>query len=895
MSVLNDISGLWHAVVNLGLGTQLSAILYPYRKAYHDGKFAAVPPVMGRRPKGSPLRGLRTVLRLGRGPDKGPPAAYTFPGRVLAHHWYTPDIGSPNQQFLLTCENALVQLTVLAPDLVRVRVSPTGRFSAPFSYAIAKKDDEWSATPQPSVECSVEETEETLIIRTSKLHIHIAKAHLHLAWLDPDGMVIHADAAGAGWKDDKLYHWKHMPIDEHIYGLGEKTLPLDKRGLATEMWNTDPASYDPGDDPIYSNIPFYLGLNAGRGYGIFYDHTAWSRFDFGAQTPGIARFEAETVPRPETALAGDELRYYFMYGPKLSTVLERYTELTGRMAMPPVWALGYHQNRWSYIPEARVRKIAAEFRQRRIPCDAIHLDIDYMDGFRCFTWNEERFPDPGQLIADLHAEGFKVVTMIDPGIKVDPSYWVYTDGLEQGAFCKYPDGRPFSGPVWPGNCTFPDFTSARVRAWWGDLYRGLIDLGVDGFWNDMNEPAVFGIGTTTFADAVQHEWEGRGAGHREAHNAYGMQMARATVQGLRKLRPDERPLVISRSVWAGSQRYNMHWLGDNRSNWPSLRNVMPLVLNMGLAGLAFTGPDTGGFTGTPDGELLARWNQMSAFMPFFRNHTAKGTRDQEPWALDADCERISRRYIELRYRLLPYHYTAFWQSSQSGMPIARPLFLVFQEEPYTWDLEDQYLYGDAFLVAPIVEPGGTSRQVYIPRGRWYDFGEDTLTAGPQIARLEAPLDRMPLLVRAGSIVPAWPLMQHTGEQQVDTLTLHVYPGNAESTLYEDDGHTWAFQAGDYRLTHLRTETHWAQGSTWPLWTHIERTTEGLFTPSYQSIRVVLHTLAAVPQQILVDGEPVAEGGFDTSAHLCPPAEGSTLSRPPFVFETGMFHTIEARM
>jgi alpha-glucosidase len=907
MSVLNNVSGLWHAVMNLGLGTQLSALSYHYRRAYHDGRFSggrfAGPPAprqAGRRTRGSPLRGVRAVLGLGKGTDPGPPTAYTFPGRVLAHRWYTPDAGSPDcdqhsQQFLLTCENALVQLTVLAPDLVRVRVSPTGRFSAPFSYAIDKEDDQWPASRQSTVECSTEETEEALIIRTPRLHVHIAKAHLRLTWLDPDGTVIHADAAGAGWQEDKICHWVHMPVGEHIYGLGQKTLPLNKRGLATELWNSDPASYDPGDDPIYSNIPFTLGLNEGRGYGIFYDHTAWSRFDFGAGTPGIARFEAETTPRPEAATAGDELRYYFFYGPKLDTVLERYTELTGRMAMPPLWALGYHQNRWSYTPEARVREVAAGFRQRRIPCEAIHLDIDYMDGFRCFTWDEERFPDPGQLIADLHAEGFKVVTMIDPGIKVDPDYWVYADGREQDVFCKYPDGRLFSGPVWPGNCTFPDFTSARVRAWWGELYRGLVDLGVDGFWNDMNEPALFGLGTTTFADAVQHEWEGRGAGHREAHNVYGMQMARATVEGLRKLRPDERPLVISRSVWAGSQRTHMHWLGDNRSDWASLRNVIPLVLNMGLTGLAFTGPDTGGFTGTAKGQLLARWNQMSAFMPFFRNHTAKGTGDQEPWALGVRCERISRRFIELRYRLLPYHYTAFWQSAQSGMPMARPLFLDFQEEPYTHDLEDQYLYGDAFLVAPIVKRGHASRPVYIPRGRWVDFWEDTLTAGPQIARLEAVLERMPLLVRAGSIVPAWPLMQHTGERPVDVLTLHVYPGNAESTLYEDDGHTWAFQAGDYRLTRLRNETRWAQGSTQPLQMSIERTTEGPFTPPYERTRVVLHGLVTAPQQILVDGKAIAEGEFDARAHLCPPEEGSTLSRPPFVLETGMFHTIKVQM
>jgi alpha-glucosidase len=725
----------------------------------------------------------------------------------------------------------------------------------------------------------------------------MVKSPLRISFLDPDGTVIHADAAGIGWQNDRVFRWSRLPVTEHCYGLGEKTLPLDKRGLETEMWNQDPASYDPGADPIYSNIPFLLGLNEGRvgarstkrearGYGIFYDHTAWSRFDLGAQTPGIARFEAETAPRPE----GDELRYYLFYGPKLSTVLERYTELTGRMAMPPLWALGYHQNRWSYFPEARVREIARQFRQRRIPCEAIHLDIDYMDGYRCFTWNRKRFPDPGQLVSDLHDQGFRVVTMIDPGIKVDREYWVYEEGLEQGVFCTYPDGSLFVGPVWPGNCCFPDYTSPRVRAWWGELYRALLDVGVDGFWNDMNEPAVFGHGTTTMANTVQHEWEGHGASHRQAHNVYGMQMARATVEGLLKLVPTERPLVISRSVWAGSQRYNMHWLGDNRSDWASLRNVLPLVLNMGLSGLPFTGPDTGGFTGTPDSELLIRWNQLSTFTPFFRNHTATGTGDQEPWALGPECERISRADMELRYRLLPYLYTAFWQAAQTGMPMMRPLFLAYQDEPYTRGLEDEFLFGDAILAAPITEAGRTSRQAYLPPGRWYDFWDDTLTAGPQIKRLPAPLDRLPLLIRAGSVVPAWPLMQHTGEQPIDTLTLHVYPGNGESQLYEDDGLTWAFQAGDYRLTRFQMHTEWAAGSSHPAQLRLERTHEGRFTPQHARTRIVLHGFQAAPRQVSVDGQIVSDGHLQPNAHLCPGLCAPTFF--PYVLETETFEVIE---
>jgi alpha-glucosidase len=480
--------------------------------------------------------------------------------------------------------------------------------------------------------------------------------------------------------------------------------------------------------------------------------------------------------------------------------------------------------------------------------------------------------------------------MIDPGIKVDRGYWVYEDGLEQGLFCTYPDGSPFVGPVWPGNCVFPDFTSPRVRTWWGELYRTLIDVGIDGFWNDMNEPAVFGHGTTTMANTVQHEWEGHGAGHREAHNVYGMQMARASVEGLLKLRPEARPLVISRSVWAGSQRYNMNWLGDNRSDWPSLRNVLPLVLSMGLSGIPFTGPDTGGFTGTPDSELLIRWNQLSVFTPFFRNHTATGTGDQEPWALGQECEQLSRAYIELRYQLLPYLYTAFWQATQTGMPIMRPLFLAYQDEPYTRGMEDEFLCGDTFLVAPITQTQRTSRQAYLPPGRWYDFWTDTLTAGPQIKRLEAPLDRLPLLVRAGSVVPAWPAMQHTGERTIDTLTLHLYPGTGQSHLYEDDGQTWAFQEGDYALTCFQMHTEWATDSSRPAQIRLERTHEGRFVPEYTRMRVVLHGLKAAPQQVSIDGQVVPDVHIQPDTHLCPELYAPTC--PPFVLEIDSFRRIE---
>ncbi|MDY7042002.1 MAG: glycoside hydrolase family 31 protein, partial [Chloroflexota bacterium] len=757
----------------------------------------------------------------------------TFPGDV---HTVRVD----GRAVELSCENAVVRLAVLADDLIRVRLGPTGEFPPLFSYAVDRDDDDW-----PAVDFTVHENEEAVEVRTPTLICRATKSSCRLTFLDPDGALINEDAAGMGWSGQRVASWKTLTPNEHLYGLGEKTVGLDKRGLTFEMWNCDPQTYSPGGDPTYLNIPFLLGLRDGRGYGIFYDNTFRSWFDLGAEEANVSRFEAD----------GGELRYYFFYGPALTAVLDRYTELTGRMIMPPLWALGYHQNRWSYYPEARVREIAHEFRTRRIPCDSIHLDIHYMNGYRCFTWDRRRFPDPARMIANLREQGFKTVVMIDAGIKADSDYWVCADGLQQGMFCTYPDGRVYGGPVWPGECYFPDFTSPPAREWWGGLYRELVEMGVAGVWNDMNEPVVMGFQGDTFPDCVRHDWEGQGSDHRQAHNVYGMQMARATSQGLMRLRADERPLVITRSAWAGTQRYCMNWTGDNQSTWPQLRLTMPMVMTLGLCGMAFSGPDTGGFGGSPDGELLTRWIQLGVFTPFLRNHTAILTDDQEPWVHGEPYTAINRRFIELRYRLLPYLYTAFWQCAQSGLPIMRPLLLGWQDDQRTYALNDEFMCGDAFLVAPISEPGATGRRVYLPAGTWYDFWSDEVHIGEQEVQANAALERMPLFVRAGSVIPMWPVRQYVGERAVDALTLHVYPGHGEGWLYEDDGHSWAFRRGAYRLTRFTLQ---CEDGTLEL--HCQ--SEGPYPAPYDRCRIIVHGIAGEPCSVEVDGRPVEEWTYD---------------------------------
>lgn len=753
-------------------------------------------------------------------------ARWTLPGAVRS--WQVQ-----GATLTLACDDADIQLTALSPEIVRVRLRPDRQFPPPFSYALTREDGDW-----PACAISMEETPASILLRTSAVSVEVSKADASIHFLTPDGRVLDADAEPISWAGERVALSRALPADAHIYGFGEKALPLDKRGLRTELYNFDCNGYGPGDDPLYMSIPFYMLLRDGAACGVFFDNSYRARADVGASRPDALRLEAE----------GGELRYYFFPGPTPADVLRQYTELTGRMELPPLWTLGYHQNRWSYYPDARVREIAREFRERRIPCDAIHLDIHYMDGYRCFTWHPERFPDPPGLVRHLHERGFKVVGMVDPGIKADRKCSVYKSGLERNVFCKYPDGTLFKGPVWPGLCCFPDFSDARAREWWGEQYKALLDVGLDSFWNDMNEPAIFGAGPETMPDCVRFDWEGKGTDFREAHNVYGLLMVRASFEGLRRLRPDRRTLIISRSGWSGLQRYGSHWTGDNQTNWPSLANTIPMVLTLGFSGVAFTGPDTGGFSGSPSGELLTRWNQLSVFTPFFRNHTAVWTADQEPWVHGEPYESLNRAAIELRYRMLPYVYTAFWQCSQTGLPMMRPLFLAFPDDTATAGVQDQFMFGDSLLVAPVLEEGAVRRSVYLPAGRWHDFWNGQAHDGPATIEVDAPLHKLPLFARAGSVIPNWPVMQYVGERAPDPLTLHVFPGDGKSLLYEDEGDGWAHKEGMFRLSKFALT---AANRGWTLgWSR-----EGRYAPLYSQVEVVIHGLSTTPRA-QIDGRDV---------------------------------------
>ncbi len=748
------------------------------------------------------------------------------------------------QTVTLTFEQATLTLTVLAPDLLRICLSPANSQpaicdpqSAIRNSLLSRPDPDWSPCP-----LELRETPAALELHTGKLVCAIARAGGRLAFRDAQGWPIAAESAPSGWSADGrvLSHWSILPATS-FYGLGQRAAAFDRLGGSFVNWNKDPRTYGPGDDPLDLCIPFLLALHdAGRqGYGLLLHNTARSRVDLGRSDPATARIEVED----------SVLDYDFFYGPALTAVIERYAERSGRPPLWPRWALGYQQSRWSYFPADRVRRLAADFQTHDVPCSAIHLDIHYMDGYRCFTWDAERFPDPAGLIADLHAQGLRVVTVIDSGIKADRRYSVFQQGLQEGLFCRYPDGRPFIGPVWPGNCAFPDFTDPRTREWWGELHRDLLALGVDGIWDDMNEPSVFGEDGATLPGPLRHDLDGCGGDHRLAHNVYGLYEVRATFEGLSRLQPERRPLVLTRSGWSGAQRYAINWTGDNRSDWDSLRLTLPMVLGLGLSGLSFTGADVGGFAGFASAELFTRWLQLGAFLPFYRAHTVFDSPDQEPWSWGEPYLTINREVIRLRCRLLPYLYTAVWQSTQNGLPLARPLLLAYQDDPQTHALADEFLCGDALLVAPVLEEGATRRRLYLPTGEWYDFWSDERLEGPSWVEVDAPLERIPLFVRAGSVLPLAPAND-----------LHVYPGHSVSWLYEDDGESTAYRQGEYRLTRWELSA----GTASALRCHCEGNLEPLAPP----VDVVIHGLAQPPRAATVDGQPV-----DPSAWR---AEGSAV-------------------
>ncbi|MBR59056.1 MAG: alpha-glucosidase [Myxococcales bacterium] len=585
---------------------------------------------------------------------------------------------------------------------------------------------------------------------------------------------------------------------DHVYGLGEKNGPLDKKGMILNFWNADVPGYGPTQDPLYLSVPFFVGLQGDTAFGVFTDNSYRMDIDLGATDPDLYTI----------TVGGGEIDQYIIAGPDIAQVVERYTDLTGRMPLPPIWSLGYHQARYGYYPDSMVLDIANKLRAHSIPSDTIWLDIDYMDEYRCFTWSPEHFPDPAGLISDLDALGLKTIVIIDPGLKVDPEWPIYQEGLEQGLYLTNPDGTPFVGNVWPGDSVFPDFTNPATRAWWETLVPHLTDMGVAGIWNDMNEPANFqSQHFWTVPNWVQAHGDGTQMTMYEAHNLYGSTMAWASYEGLKTHRPDKRPFVLTRAGYAGVQRVSAVWTGDVPSTFEALTSTVSMLMGMGISGVPFVGSDVGGWGGGATPELYIRWIQVGLISPFFRNHSDKNSESQEPWAFGPQVEDVVRSAIEERYRLLPYLYSVFQQSSETGAPILRPLVYDFQTDPIVASVSNQAMLGPWLMAAPVLNPNVEAQQTVFPTGRWYDYYSGAIIDGPATRTKTVGLGGLPLYVREGAILPSRYVVQWSTQAPIQTLTLDLYPADEPShfQLYEDDGVSPAYLDGEFAKTHYELQ------------------------------------------------------------------------------------------
>ncbi len=745
------------------------------------------------------------------------------------------DYRQEGNSFFFSDGNAQVEVRVVSDEIIRVRLAPQGVFLEEFSYALSHNE-------QKITVFTCVENEYTYSVQTNTVACVINKNNFLISFEDINGHTINQDLSPMHWEENVdfggfyVYATKKCNDDENFFGLGDKSSDFNLRGNRYLNWNTDAYSFGKGQDPLYRTIPFYMGINDGISYGIFFDNTFKSHFDFACQENDKVSFWAD----------GGEMQYYYIHGPHMMDVLKRYHTLTGTHQMPAKWTLGFHQCRWSYYPEKKVKDIARNFRERNIPCDAIYLDIDYMDGYRCFTWNRKHFPDPARMIKELASDGFKTVVIIDPGIRVDENYSVFREGKQNNFFCRRCDDYFMEGHVWPGRCQFPDFTNPKVRVWWGGLFKELVDVGVAGVWNDMNEPAVFGSGT--FPVDVRHNYDGYHGSHRKAHNIYGMQMVRSTYEGLKKLQKNKRPFTITRAGYSGVQRFATVWTGDNVASWEHLKIGIVQCQRLSVSGVSFCGTDIGGFSGEPDGELFTRWIQMGVFSPFMRAHSAGDTAEREPWSFGQEYEDINRKFIELRYRLLPYIYSAFWEHYKHNFPILRPLVMHEQENILTHTIQDIFTFGDKILVAPVSDPGARSKNVYLPSGKWYDYWTHDSYSGGQEHEVSAAIDSMPIFVKAGSVIPESPLMQYVGEYEVDELIFQIYYSDYEvnSFYYEDHDDTFAFEQNIYL-----EKKYVVNGDKRSM--TINQTIEGLFTPRYETYDLKIIGLPFAPSKVLIDG------------------------------------------
>jgi alpha-glucosidase len=676
-------------------------------------------------------------------------------------------------------ESEKIGIEVFGEGIVRVRITRNDNFDS-FNYAL---EDDLKRSALDYLE-----KDNSLIISTGLIELCILKSPLRLIFKDNKGKVLNEDdpAFATSWLGEQVTTYKKLQPNEKFLGLGEKTGPLNKRGMGFQNWNTDHFAYGLEDDPIYCSVPFYIGIHNRKAYGIYFNNSHKSHFNFGASNNRFSSFSADS---------GD-MDYFFIHDKNIAGIIKSYTNLTGRMSLPPKWSIGYQQCRYSYYPDQEVLSTAKNFRDKAIPADVIVLDIHYMEKYKMFTWDGEQFPDPEQMIARLKELGFKVVVMCDPGIKIEQDYDTYHSGLERDVFIKYPDGSNYEGQVWPGWCHFPDYTNPNARAWWEDQLKAYSDMGIEGYWNDMNEIATWG---QSLPDLIEFDFDGEGATARAARNIYGLMMAKSTFDGAKRNLKGNRPFNLTRAGFAGIQKYAAVWTGDIMATDEHMMLGVRMLSGMGLSGIPFVGFDAGGFKGNGSSDLFARWISIGAFTPFFRGHSDVNTKSSEPWSHGEHTEEISRNYISLRYRLMPYIYSIFNEASKSGLPVHRSLAIMhtFDENVFKENYQNQFYLGDAIMVAPVSSEKEIEK-IYFPKGGYYDLFTDKKYKGSREYLIECPIEKLPVFIKASSIIPIQSQIYSNQEKPENTLEIHLYKGNKKNSYlyYEDDGTSYAYES-DY--------------------------------------------------------------------------------------------------
>ncbi|MDU2444155.1 MAG: glycoside hydrolase family 31 protein [Clostridium perfringens] len=640
----------------------------------------------------------------------------------------------------------------------------------------------------------VEEDSNFVIVKGTKVLTFVDKNTTEISFRDLEGNIINEDFQPSFKDEEGNVYISKVNDCLAYYGLGEKGGDLNKKGCYTENFNTDDPETDDDSITYYKTIPFYVALKEEATYGIFFDNSFRSYFDMGKEMGDRIFFGA----------IGGQIQYYFIPGENIKEVVKNYTALTGRMEMPPLWSLGYQQCRFSYFSQEEVRELVKTFEEKDIPLDVVYLDIDYMDGFRVMTFKTPNFDDAAGLIGDLKEKGIRTITIIDPGVKVDEEYPVFKRGKEGNHFTKKLDGEMFIGAVWPGNSAFPDFSNKDCREWWkSELKKFISEHGMDGIWNDMNEPCVFNNDHKTMLETCLHNSDNGVIEHKEFHNRYGFEMSRCSKEAQEELHPNERGFSMTRATYAGGQRYSSVWTGDNMSLWSQMRMSISMNANLGISGFSFVGNDVSGFGSDSSEELFIRWMEMGPFIPIFRNHSNMYTRRQEPWAFGPRAEKIAKKSIELRYELLPYIYDLYYISHKEGLPIFRPMIMEYEKDMNLLNMREQFMLGENMIVAPVLYEGERSKTLYLPKGSWFNYFTMEKLQGGKWYKLPCELDEILVFVKEGAIIPTYNKKFRNVKERPNNILLKVFGENAKGFHYNDDGHSMEYLEGKYTYMDIK--------------------------------------------------------------------------------------------